>query len=103
VATKKYKGIDEHSRAVFVIFLTTKRNKKEVLVMDRMKAKAIRCYFGESFEKFAQRVGVGVATIHAIEKGERDITDYVRAKLVRVELELPDDFYPFYTLFRMNA
>ena len=37
--------------------------------MDRMKAKAIRCYFGESFEKFAQRVGVGVATIHAIEKG----------------------------------
>ncbi|KAB2332928.1 hypothetical protein [Bacillus mesophilum] len=68
--------------------------------MDGMKVKAIRYFFGESMSVFSKRVGVGATTICAIENGQREISDYVRAKLVRIEAGLSDDFYIFYTHFR---
>lgn len=71
--------------------------------MDAMKAKAIRYYLGESQEKFSKRIGVAASTICAIEKGNRDITDYIRAKLIRIEANLPDDFFIFYEHFRKSA
>ncbi|MGG3622845.1 helix-turn-helix transcriptional regulator [Bacillus gobiensis] len=71
--------------------------------MDRMKAKAIRYFLEESQEKFALRIGVAASTICAIEKGQRDISDYIRAKLVRIEAELPDEFFIFYEQFRKSA
>lgn len=71
--------------------------------MDRMKAKAIRYYLGESMEKFGKRIGVGASTISDIENGNREISDYVRAKLVRIEMSLPDDFYSFYVMFKETA
>ncbi|AST93263.1 hypothetical protein BC6307_19370 [Sutcliffiella cohnii] len=71
--------------------------------MDGMKARAIRHYLGDSMRKFAKRIGVNASTISDIEHGHRDITDYVRAKLIRIEAELPDDFYIFYEKFRNTA
>ncbi|MGC4378980.1 hypothetical protein WD019_18980 [Fictibacillus sp. Mic-4] len=68
--------------------------------MDAMKAKAIRYFLGESQEKFARRIGVATSTICAIEKGQRDITDYIRAKLVRIEASLSDEFLLFFEHFR---
>lgn len=63
--------------------------------MDAIKAKAIRRYLNESQEKFARRIGVAASTICAIEKEQREISDYIRSKLVRIELEMPADFYIF--------
>lgn len=71
--------------------------------MDGIKAKAIRCYLGESMEKFGKRIGVAASTISAIENNQRDISDYVRAKLVRLEIELPEDFLIFYDRFRKSV
>lgn len=71
--------------------------------MDGMKAKAIRYYFGESMGKFSKRIGVAASTICAIENGQREISDYVRAKLARIEAGLPDDFYIFFEHFRKSA
>lgn len=71
--------------------------------MDGMKAKAIRYFFGESMSDFSKRVGVGATTICAIENGQREISDYVRAKLVRIEYGLPEDFFIFYEHFRKSA
>lgn len=71
--------------------------------MDRMKAKAIRYFLEESQEKFARRIGVAASTICAIEKGHRDISEYVRAKLVRIEAGLPDDFFIFYEQYLKSA
>jgi transcriptional regulator with XRE-family HTH domain len=67
--------------------------------MNKMKAKAIRYYLGESMEKFSKRIGVAASTVCAIENGQREVSDYVRAKLVRIENELPDDFFLFYNKF----
>ncbi|MDL5039512.1 helix-turn-helix transcriptional regulator [Heyndrickxia coagulans] len=71
--------------------------------MDANKAKAIRYYLGESQARFAKRIGVAPSTVCAIEKGQRDITDYIRAKLLRIESGLPDDFYTFYNRFRKSS
>jgi DNA-binding XRE family transcriptional regulator len=71
--------------------------------LDGMKAKAIRYFLGESQASFAKRIGVAASTICAIEKGQRDITDYIRAKLVRIEAELPTEFSIFYGNFRASA
>lgn len=71
--------------------------------MDGMKAKAIRYYLNESMEKFAKRIGVAASTICAIENSQRDISDYVRAKLARIEAELPGDFFIFYEYFRKST
>lgn len=71
--------------------------------MDNVKAKAIRCYLGESIEKFSKRIGVSISTISAIERKERDISDYVRSKLIRIESGLPSDFFIFYDYFRKSA
>jgi len=65
-----------------------------------MKVKAIRSYLGESMEKFAKRVGVAASTICAVENNQRDITDMIRGKLLRIEVGLPDDFYIFYERFK---
>jgi DNA-binding XRE family transcriptional regulator len=71
--------------------------------LDGMKAKAIRYFLEESQEKFARRIGVAASTICAIEKNQRDITDYIRSKLVRIEAGLPDEFTLFYERFRKSA
>lgn len=71
--------------------------------MNGMKAKAIRYYLGESMEKFAKRIGVAASTICAVENNQREISDYVRAKLVRIEAGLPGDFSLFYERFRASA
>lgn len=71
--------------------------------MDGIKAKAIRYYMNESMEEFSKRIGVAASTISAIENGQRDITDYIRAKLIRLELQMPDDFLIFYEKFKTNA
>ena len=71
--------------------------------MDAIKAKAIRSYLGESMEKFAKRVGVAASTICAIENKQRDISDMIRGKLLRIEVGLPDDFYIFYEHFKHSA
>jgi DNA-binding XRE family transcriptional regulator len=71
--------------------------------MDAMKAKAIRYFLGESQAKFARRIGVAASTICAIEKEQRDISDYIRAKLVRIETDLPDEFLLFYERFKNSA
>lgn len=71
--------------------------------MDAMKAKAIRYFLEESQEKFGRRIGVAASTICAIEKGQREISDYIRAKLVRIETSLSDDFFIFYEHFRNSA
>jgi DNA-binding XRE family transcriptional regulator len=84
-------------------FLGLKRNEKEVLTVDGMKAKAIRYYLGESQESFGRRIGVAASTICAIEKNQRDISDYVRSKLVRIESTLPDDFLTFFERFKNSA
>ena len=70
--------------------------------MDAMKAKAIRYFVGESQEEFAKRIGVSATTICAIEKKQRGITDYVRAKLVRIEAGLPEEFLIFYDKFKTS-
>jgi DNA-binding XRE family transcriptional regulator len=68
--------------------------------MDGMKAKAIRYYLSESMDTFARRIGVSATTICAIENGQRDVSDYVRAKLIRIESGLTDDFFIFYENFK---
>ncbi|NWQ40383.1 helix-turn-helix transcriptional regulator [Bacillus sp. EB106-08-02-XG196] len=71
--------------------------------MDGMKAKAIRYYMGESMESFGKRIGVAASTISAIENLQRDVSDYVRSKLIRLEAGLPDDFYAFYERFKTET
>ncbi|RFU60527.1 helix-turn-helix domain-containing protein [Peribacillus glennii] len=68
--------------------------------MDATKAKGIRYYLEELQEKFARRIGVSSSTICAVEQGQRDITDKIRAKLVRIEAGLADDFFVFYEKFK---
>ncbi|WP_110928763.1 helix-turn-helix domain-containing protein [Bacillus massiliglaciei] len=70
--------------------------------MDAIKAKAIRYFIGESQQNFAKRIGVSASTICAIEKKQREITDYVRAKLVRLESELPEEFNIFHDKFKVS-
>lgn len=70
--------------------------------MNGTKAKAIRCYLGESMEKFSKRIGVGASTICAIENHQREMSSLVRGKLIRIESELPNDFFSFYELFKNN-
>lgn len=67
--------------------------------MNGMKVKALRCYLGESMESFANRIGVSASTISAIENKQREISDIVRAKLIRLESDMPDDFIIFYERF----
>lgn len=71
--------------------------------MDAMKAKAMRYFLGESQAKFAGRINVAASTVCAIEKSQREISDYIRAKLVRIESRLPDDFFMFYEKFKAGA
>lgn len=68
--------------------------------MDKIKAKAMRYFLGESMATFGRRIGVGATTINDIENGHRAISDYVRAKLLCLEMQMPDDFYDFYALFK---
>lgn len=71
--------------------------------MDRTKARAIRLYMNASMEEFSKRLGVAASTISDVENGHRDITDYIRAKLIRLELEMPPEFFNFYEKFRSNT
>ena len=71
--------------------------------MDGMKAKAIRYYTGESMESFAKQIGVAASTISAIENGQREVSDYVRSKLIRLEAQMPDEFYSFYERFKNRS
>jgi transcriptional regulator with XRE-family HTH domain len=84
-------------------FLGAKRNEREVMILDGMKAKAIRYFLGQSQAAFGKRIGVAASTICAIENNHREITDYIRSKLVRIEAELPAEFAVFYDKFRMSA
>ncbi|MFD0827097.1 helix-turn-helix domain-containing protein [Neobacillus sp. M.A.Huq-85] len=68
-----------------------------------MKARALRYYMGESMDGFAKQLGVAASTISAIENGQRDITDHIRAKLIRIEMQMPSEFYTFYEKFKNNA
>lgn len=68
--------------------------------MDRNKMKAIRLFFGESQAAFARRLGVAATTINEIERGKREMSDLIKAKLIRLENELPDEFFNFYVKLR---
>jgi DNA-binding XRE family transcriptional regulator len=78
-------------------------NKKEVSILDAIKAKAIRLYLNESQVDFAKRLGVAASTVCAIEKGDRQVSDLIRARLTRIEMSLPDDFIQFYEKFRQTV
>ncbi|WP_071460751.1 helix-turn-helix domain-containing protein [Bacillus massilinigeriensis] len=69
--------------------------------MNGMKSRAIRYYLGESMDKFSKRIGVAASTICAIENDQREMSDYVRAKMLRIENELPPDFFSFYEKFKL--
>jgi transcriptional regulator with XRE-family HTH domain len=71
--------------------------------LDKTKARAIRLFMNESMIEFAERLGVAASTISDIEQGHRDITDRNRARLIRLELQLPPEFLNFYEKFRNNA
>lgn len=71
--------------------------------MDAMKVKAIRYYLLESQEAFGKRLGVAASTICAVEKGHREVSDYVRSKLIRIETELPEGFFIFYENFKKTT
>jgi transcriptional regulator with XRE-family HTH domain len=71
--------------------------------LDSNKAKAIRYFMGESMEVFANRIRVAPSTISAIENGQRDVSDYVRAKLIRLEAQMPEKFISFYERFRNKS
>lgn len=62
--------------------------------------KSIRLYLKDTQRDFAKRIGVSPTTVNEIERGKREISDYVRAQLARIEMQLPDDFYNFYETFR---
>jgi transcriptional regulator with XRE-family HTH domain len=71
--------------------------------MDSIKAKAIRYYMGESMEGFAKLIGVSPSTISAYENNQREISDYVRSKLIRLETQMPEAFLTFYEHFRKST
>jgi transcriptional regulator with XRE-family HTH domain len=71
--------------------------------LDGMKSKAIRYYMGESMEVFSNRIGVAASTISAIENDQREVSDYVRAKLIRLEAQMPEEFFSFYERFRNKS
>jgi DNA-binding XRE family transcriptional regulator len=71
--------------------------------MNGMKVKAIRYYLSESMDNFGKRIGVAPSTICAIENNKREVSDYVRSKLIRLEAELPPDFFSFYELFKIKT
>lgn len=71
--------------------------------MNGMKAKAIRYYLNESMDNFGKRIGVAASTICAIENNNREVSDYVRSKLIRLEAQLPADFFSFYELFKIKT
>jgi transcriptional regulator with XRE-family HTH domain len=71
--------------------------------MDRIKARAIRLFMNESMEEFSKRLGVAASTISDVENGHRDITDYIRAKLIKLELQMPPEFFDFYERFRTKS
>jgi transcriptional regulator with XRE-family HTH domain len=71
--------------------------------MDGTKARAIRLYMGESMDEFSKRIGVAASTISAVENNQREVSDYIRGKLIRLELQMPDDFFIFYEKFRSNT
>lgn len=66
-----------------------------------MKIKSIRCFLNETQEQFAKRLGISKQTVSAIENG-REVTDLVRSKLVRLEMELPAEFYLFLDEFKKS-
>ncbi|CAM5433484.1 hypothetical protein SAFG77S_08044 [Streptomyces afghaniensis] len=69
--------------------------------MNAMKIKSIRCFLNETQEQFAKRLGISKQTVSAIENG-REVTDLVRSKLVRLEMELPAEFYLFLDEFKKS-
>jgi transcriptional regulator with XRE-family HTH domain len=71
--------------------------------MNAMKARAIRYYMNETMDEFSKRLGVAASTISDIENGNRYITDHMRAKLIRLEMQMPSEFYIFYERFKENA
>ncbi|GIN39612.1 helix-turn-helix transcriptional regulator [Heyndrickxia oleronia] len=72
--------------------------------MNPIKSKAMRYFLGESQAEFSRRLGVSTSTVCDIEKGKRGISDYIRAKLIRIEADLPaDDFFIFYEKFKLGT
>jgi transcriptional regulator with XRE-family HTH domain len=71
--------------------------------MDRTKVRAIRLFMNESMDEFAKRIGVAASTISDVENGHREITDRNRARLIRLELQMPPEFISFYEKFRNKA
>ena len=82
-------------------FLGAKRDKKEVIRLDAMKIKSIRYFLDETQLQFSKRLGVSKQTVSAIENG-REVTDNIRSKLVRLEMELPAEFYLFLDEFKKS-
>ncbi|MEW8987379.1 MAG: hypothetical protein AB2401_10340 [Bacillus sp. (in: firmicutes)] len=72
--------------------------------MNASKVKAMRYFLLESQVEFGKRVGVAASTICAIENKHRDISDYIRARLVKIEASLPqEEFNIFYDSFKKSA
>lgn len=59
------------------------------------KMKAIRHYLGLTQEELAKELGVTAATISYVEQGKRNMSGRLAARLTRLEMNLPDDFYFF--------
>lgn len=66
------------------------------------KMKAIRYYMGMTQEQFAEQLGVTAATISYIEQGKRNMSGRLAARLTRLEMGLPDDFYFFAEKLKCN-
>jgi transcriptional regulator with XRE-family HTH domain len=71
--------------------------------MDRTKAQALRLFIGESMQEFGSRIGAAASTISEVENGNREVSDRIRAKLTKLELQMPADFYDFFERFKNNA
>nr|WP_144922352.1 helix-turn-helix transcriptional regulator [Paenibacillus bovis] len=65
--------------------------------------RTIRHYLGLSQEDFGRRLGVSAATISYVEKGRRNISGQLAARLTRLEMGLSDDFYLFADKFNQNT
>jgi len=70
--------------------------------LDAIKVKAIRYYLCESQVGFGKRIGVAASTISAVENKQRDISDKIRAELIKIESELPEGFFNFYERFKKS-
>lgn len=63
--------------------------------MNGNQLRQLRLYYNLTIQQFADRVGTSRTTICAIERGERHMSQRVRAKIVQNFPEIDDSFLSF--------